>query len=121
MQLSRDPSTAKYQITRCEDGTVTVNDTEFTESILVMPHAMQDWKVRDIKHLQEDDLSAMLELKPDVILLGTGRNLIFPPDELLEFVKQRGVGVEIMNTAAACRTYTVLISEGRKVLAALVV
>jgi uncharacterized protein len=119
MQLNLDNSNAQYQITRYELGHVTVNGQDYTKSILLMADHLSEWPVHNISQLQQSELLALLELHPDVILIGTGDKLIFPPDELLQTIKSHGVGIEVMNTPAACRTYTVLIAEGRRVLAAL--
>ncbi len=63
----------------------------------------------------------ILELEPEIVLVGTGQRQVFPDREFLGIFLSRGVGVEVMDTGAACRTYNVLIAEGRHVVAALLV
>ena len=62
----------------------------------------------------------MLELEPEIVLLGSGRRLVFPRQEIFGQVLGRNIGLEIMDTAAACRTFNILAAEGRRVAAALI-
>jgi uncharacterized protein len=71
--------------------------------------------------LRVDDLAPALELNPQILLLGTGKTHCFPPAELMGAVLKQNVGLEVMTTDAACRTYNVLVSEGRSVVAALII
>ena len=71
--------------------------------------------------LASTHLNAALALQPEVVLLGTGARLHFPPAEVLRPLIEAGIGYEIMDTSAACRTYDILMAEGRRVLAALVI
>lgn len=81
----------------------------------------QNWPPQTIEQLTETDLCALLLLKPEVVIIGTGEHLIWPPRSLMAPLINAGVGYEIMNTAAACRTYNVLSYEGRNVIAALMI
>jgi uncharacterized protein len=121
MQLTRDSINAKYQIRKYSPGSVTVNAQDYTSSILLMPDLLQPWSVSDISQLQTKHISEFLEFQPDIILLGTGTKLTFIDQELLTLAQQQNVGIELMTTAAACRTYSVLVAEQRRVLAALVI
>ena len=69
----------------------------------------------------EEHLEAVLELEPEVVLLGTGRKQAFPAPRLLRAFFERGIGFEAMTTEAACRTFNVLVSEGRTAVAALII
>jgi uncharacterized protein len=69
--------------------------------------------------LDERRLEPVFALRPEVVLLGTGARQVFPSPELLMCFHRRGIGIEVMATAAACRTFNVLVSERRKVVAAL--
>lgn len=80
---------------------------------------LQDWSVKSIADLEEDDFSALLDANPEVIVLGTGDSNVFPPRELVFAMARRRVGFEVMDTAAAARTYNVLAAEGRQVAAVL--
>ena len=78
-----------------------------------------DWRPRPIAELQIDDFQAALDLEPEVILFGTGTTHCFASNRLITTIMARGIGFEVMATAAACRTYNVLLAEDRRVVAAL--
>jgi uncharacterized protein len=81
---------------------------------------MPDWATASIESLSMELLEAALAMEPLILLLGTGTRQVFPSAELMSQVQQRGIGLEIMDTAAACRTYNILAGENRKVVAALI-
>lgn len=83
--------------------------------VLAMDQVLPDWPAKSVEHLVDSDFSALLRLDPEVILLGTGARNVFPPRDLVFAMARRQVGFEVMNTAAAARTYNVLASEGRRV------
>ena len=87
--------------------------------ILSSQHILSDWTVTTPDKLQANDLSAAIELNPEIILLGTGNHLPLPNIDLMAELAGQGIGLEIMDTPAACRTYNVLIHESRNVVAAL--
>ena len=78
-----------------------------------------DWSVEDFDALGAEHFDYFLLLKPDVLLLGTGTKQRFPSPHLYRSLTEAGVGVECMDTAAACRTYNILVVEDRKVVAAI--
>jgi uncharacterized protein len=124
MEFSLDTGKGLYHIRAFEPGQIRVNDTLFTRSIVISPMELIDhWPPQSIKDLQSEHLHCLLEFspEPEVILIGTGNHLIFPNPSLLAVLYQHQIGVEIMDTRAACRTYNVLMSEGRKVAAALLI
>jgi uncharacterized protein len=90
-------------------------------SFIISPKRLvRDWPVSDIETLQLAHLEILAELEPELVLLGTGERLIFPATELTMVLLSRRIGVEVMDTAAACRTYNILMAEGRGVVAALI-
>jgi len=86
---------------------------------LTVDAVLDDWTAEDVSDLKEADFSNLLELAPEVIVLGTGSSNIFPLRELVFAMARRRVGFEFMDTAAAARTFNVLASEGRQVAAVL--
>ena len=80
-----------------------------------------DWPLASVDELGADHAAAILEMKPEIVLLGTGRTFAFPDRARLAPLYNAGIGVEVMDTSAACRTYNILLGEGRNVVAALVV
>ncbi|RTZ64012.1 MAG: hypothetical protein DSZ29_06135 [Aquificaceae bacterium] len=120
MKFAEDNNKDQYQITAYDDDSVHVNDKAFNKGFIVMPkHFIHDWQPQHYADLHVTDLDILFNLKPSVILLGTGAKQIFPPKEIyLAFVKS-GIGFEIMDTQAACRTFNILMSEDRNVAAAM--
>lgn len=103
-------------------GQVIVNDNTLTQSCFLNQHQLvADWACAHINQLTSELLDTLLTLKPEVILLGTGENQIFPHPKLFAHCAQQGVGLEVMNNAAACRTFNVLTSEERDVVLALII
>ena len=89
-------------------------------SFIVSPrHLLRDWAPTHIDELQAEHIEAILELKPELVLLGTGPRLTFPALQIMSALHQQRIGVEVMDTAAACRTYNILMGEGRFVVAGL--
>lgn len=101
-------------------GHVMVNDERHERSIVVLAEEVRnDWPVGGFDDLQEIHFEYFLALKPDVVLLGTGATQRFAHPRLYRSLTDAGIGVECMNTPAACRTYNILVAEDRKVVAAI--
>ena len=122
MKLHLSRPEGRNQITSCGTGFVVVNGMRHARSLLVTPlELIADWPPSRGEPLASTHLHAALALQPEVVLLGTGARLHFPPAEVLRPLIEAGIGYEIMDTSAACRTYNILMAEGRRVLAALVI
>lgn len=87
--------------------------------IITARQLQTDWEPRSLPDLTAAQLAAVLELEPEILLLGTGARLQFPAADILAPVHRAGVGLEVMDTAAACRTFNILVGEGRRAAAAL--
>ncbi len=108
-------------VTALAENYVDINRQRYTHSIIVSPQtAVQPWPVASFKQLHTDDLTPLLALQPEIVLLGTGHKQHFAHPRLLQALLAQRIGVECMDTAAACRTYNILMAEGRKVVAALI-
>jgi uncharacterized protein len=121
MILTRDSSQGDYEIKSYENGQFKINDSFYSESILIGSHILASWQPQCFDELSLTHLKPLLDYHPDIILLGTGKKLIFPPAQLLNLFYESEVGIEVMNTLAACRTFNVLMSEGRNAIAALLI
>ncbi len=122
MKLHQDEASGSNQITACGEHYVAVNQVRFSESLIVMPEKLvQDWDVAEFDSLAVHHFEALLELSPELVILGTGVKQRFPHPKLMRSLIDAGIGVEVMNLAAACRTYNILMDEGRKVAAALII
>ncbi len=104
------------------EGYVAINDKRFEHAVVVMAGAVRtDWTATDFASLDAAHFNYFLELKPDVLLFGTGAKQQFARPELYRELIRAGIGIEFMNTPAACRTYNILAAEERKVIAAVLV
>lgn len=122
MQISLDTADDVYRILGYTDGEVQINAGHYRQSLLVMPdQLLTDWGPHSIEALETEHLDAIRALQPEVVLLGTGNAQVFPARELMRALLRDGVGLEIMDTASACRTYNILMGEGRRVVAALII
>ena len=101
-------------------GHIETDETSYTTSIIITPQQAVLWRPKTLADLTEADLTELLEFDPKIVLLGTGEILKFPPITLLRCFIEKNVGYEVMNTGAACRTYNVLMSENRAVVAGLI-
>ena len=103
-------------------GELRVNDTLITNNCLIHgKQVFKHWQPARLSEMTRDDFAAAFELKPEIILLGTGATQLFPSIELITLIMQQGIAFEVMDTAAACRTFNVLNGESRSVVAALLV
>ena len=121
MKFTRENPAALMVRSVTADG-IRIGDDVYTHTIGLTPdRIIDDWAHKVIGDLAEDDFAALLDVSPEVIVLGTGAEHIFPPRELIFAMARRQVGFEFMATAAAARTYNVLAGEGRIVAALLYV
>lgn len=122
MTLSLDGNNATYQIRAYQPGSIKINDTLYHQSLIVTPNqCITDWPPQSIDAMTREQFNLILTLQPTLILLGTGHSLIFPSLEITRDAIERGIGLEIMDTHAACRTYQALTAEDRNVVAALII
>jgi len=121
MQLNvHSPDTA-YFVRRCAEDSITVVDRELRASfVLAADRLLEGWDASDVSALTPASVEPILSLSPEVVLLGTGARQQFPSQAVLAAFLTRGIGVEVMDNAAAARTFNVLAQEGRKVVAAFV-
>jgi len=122
MKLQPDRVDGVNVITAIEAGRVRVNAQPYVASLLVpwQGDALH-WDCADFSRLGAAHFERVLALAPELVIFGSGARLRFPPASLLRPLIARGIGVETMDTAAACRTYNVLAAEGREVVAALLI
>lgn len=122
MSLVLDENHATYQVRAYKPGFIQINETTYTNSVIISPHQLiTDWPPQAINTLTAEHLQIILTLKPTLLLIGTGAKLSFPAIEIYGELLNHGIGVEIMDTSAASRTYNVLTAEDRNVAAALII
>ncbi len=120
MQLSHELPEGFLYFRNCRADAVTIVDRTVERSFLLAPDRLvEDWPVRSAEQFDLAAVDALLALEPEVVLLGTGVRQVFPPREAQVALLRRRIGLEVMDNAAACRTYNLLASEGRRVVAAI--
>ena len=118
--LELDENKATFQIKAYKPGTIQINDAFFTRSLIVSATQLIDnWTPQAVADLKLADFDTIKQLRPDILLIGTGSDLIFLAPEIYGELINHGIGVEIMNTSAARRTFNALTAESRNVVAAL--
>jgi uncharacterized protein len=121
MDLSLDHPGSYLFVRRVAPRSIVVVDRELTASFLLSPErAVENWPVTASSELDANHVDAILELKPEVVLLGTGERQVFPAPAFMAGLLRKGVGVEVMDNAAAARTYDLLAGENRRVVAAFI-
>lgn len=99
-----------------------VNTTRYRGSIVVLPDMVHEWNITSIADLTVESLEMVFNAEPsvEILLLGCGSSMELVPSHFKQALRDRGVGIDQMDTGAACRTYNILLSEGRRVAAALI-
>ena len=115
MKLHRSSPTPAQTITAYGDDYVKVNGERVGASAVVTPEKTVEWENRTFEALSRDDFAFLATLDLEIVLLGTGPRQRFPHPRLTAPLAQAGIGLEVMDLKAACRTYNILVAEERKV------
>jgi len=119
MQLTQEPSEGYFFVRACSPQAITIVDRPLTHSFVLAPdQVIENWPVTNAAEFDEAAAETIAALKLEVVLLGTGEKQVFPPREALVSLLRKRIGVEVMDNAAASRTYNLLASEGRRAVAA---
>ncbi len=111
-----------YRVDSFVGNTVAIGEVHYTTSLIVTPEkVVRDWPPQHPGGLTIDDLGTILALEPELILVGTGNALRFPDSVILKGVIRVGIGIDFMDSRAACRTYNILAAEGRHVAAGIII
>ncbi len=122
MQLHLERPDYEYFLRGADGGHALVNERRLEASFVLAPDRLvEGWSVADVKAMSPADLETLLALQPELIVLGSGAGQAFPPPQVMAACLSRGIGLEVMTNAAAARTFNVLASEGRRVVAGFVI
>lgn len=114
--------TAANVVTAWGEGEIRVRDQAIRNSVILSAEQiLHPWREGGVDTLDVAALEPALALSPAILVLGTGRRLVFPSAALQGEILSRGIGLEVMDTPAACRTFNILVHEGRRVAAALII
>ena len=120
MKIQLDTLGQENTIQAYRPGQVTINHVAYTASVVVTPERLiPDWPPMRFSELSPAHFETIAALEPEIVILGTGKQLRFPPAKTTRSLIQANIGLEAMDTGAACRTYNILMAEGRRVAAAL--
>lgn len=120
MKLHLAAATGENLFTGYGEGHVLVNQQRYEHSLVVLPEQLiENWEPSTFEELAEPHFEFLASLQPEILLLGTGPALRFPHPSLTRALNQARIGLEVMDTFATCRTYNILVAEGRKVAAAI--
>jgi len=121
MKFSEDYAIGTNVIRSFTDSTIEVNNKAYSNSLVVSNNLLiDDWGIKHIDEMSLKNWQDLLQHKPEVILMGTGKSLVFPHPSSYAPAIEQGIGVEFMDSGAACRTYNVLVSEDRFVIAGII-
>ncbi len=121
MQLTWQQNSHPHHITTADKNGIIIAEVRHQSSLLLNDSLLiNDWPVTHCSQLNLDTLQPILADPPEVLLLGTGWQQVFPDVGLLQAIFARGIGVEVMDTLSACRTFNVLLEEQRNAAAALI-
>ena len=122
MRFAQDSTSAANLVRAYGGGELRVNDEVYSSTIIVSASAIQAAPdIRSVDDLSRLDPARILALDPELVLLGTGPRQVFPAAPIRAQLLSAGIGVEVMDTGAACRTFNVLVAEQRRVVALLMV
>ncbi len=118
MKIALDNEYQGYAIRSYGDGQITLNDNRriTTSLILTTDQVRDDWRPQTFEDLRREDFVPFTELAPQVAILGTGARQRFPSRDIMRHFAVNGLSLDVMDTAAACRTFNVLVGEGRRVV-----
>lgn len=121
MELSQFPGAGETQIQAYGGGRFRIGERLYPHAILVMPNLIVQWNAASVAEAAPDSLDRLADADPpaELLLIGCGEKMTLVPRVLREALRARGIATEPMDTGAACRTYNVLLAEGRRVAAAL--
>ncbi|MDH3631922.1 MAG: Mth938-like domain-containing protein [Gammaproteobacteria bacterium] len=121
MPLAEDIITSRHRITAYDADTISVNDDIYRQSLVMTADSILcPWPVSSLQHLNPENLAPIFESKPTVVLLGTGERQMFPDAKIFALFGEQGIGLEVMDNGALCRTFNILVAEDRDVTAAII-
>ncbi|WP_100551375.1 Mth938-like domain-containing protein [Caedibacter taeniospiralis] len=123
MQLAHEKPDTVIYVKHYQHGQLTLPQKILHNSVIITPEMIlqENWGVRDIDKLDVHELSGFIGFDANIYLLGTGRTIQIPKDEIIIAFARLGKSLDFMDSAAACRTFNILANEGRNVVAAIIV
>ncbi|MCG8487494.1 MAG: Mth938-like domain-containing protein [Chromatiales bacterium] len=121
MKFILDDNNSGHAIQNYGTFEITIGGKVYRESLIIMPDRIfPQWRPTCFQELKQEDFAHLASLAPEIVVLGTGSKQHFPDQQMIRPLLEHQIGLEVMATDAACRTYNILMSEGRRVAAALI-
>jgi uncharacterized protein len=121
MPLAEDIVTSRHRISSYSSDTVSINESVYRQSLILTAESLHSpWPVTALDQLTAETLAPIFESKPAVVLLGTGPQQHFPAPSIFGLFGEQGIGLEVMDNGALCRTFNILVAEDRAVTAAII-
>lgn len=121
MQFTQDLSHRNYRISGYANNSISINGEQYLHSLLVMKDkVICKWPVQTLDDITPETLQLIIDLTPEIVIFGTGKTIQRLSPELLKPFSSAHIGIEIMDSHAACRTYNILLAEDRKVALAII-
>ena len=122
MKLQPDRQPTLNTVSAYGSNYIEINACRYESSLLLMPEGpVEAWSCQGFADLKLEDFEKIAQKQPALVILGSGKKIQFPRPELIAPLIRAKIGIETMDLQAACRTYNVLMAEGRNVLAALII
>ena len=119
MRFSQDSSSSNL-IQAYRRGELIINERKINCSVVITPDEIIEWDPQHFSAITAEHIDQLASYQPEIVIMGTGERQQFPAPQITAGLLSQGIGVEIMNTDAACRTFNVLSSEDRRVIAAVI-
>ena len=121
MPLAEDKISSRYSISAYSSNGIVINNQGYRQSLVLSAQTIIcPWTDGSIDELDELNLKDVLDLNPDVVLLGTGEHQYFPSARIFAVFGEQGIGLEVMTNGALCRPFNILVAEDRAVVAAVI-
>ena len=121
MKMALDNSGGLNVVRAYEPGQIRIGEQTLTSSLIALPrHLLTEWDADSAQQLRATHFQPLLEATPEVVILGTGETQVFPDPSVFMTLMDLGIGFEVMDNAAACRTYNILLGAGRQAALALI-
>ena len=121
VELSREQPGDKIYVRAVDVNGITIADNTYHSPLILSPNSIYtNWTVNAADGISEETLRPVFEFEPEVVIIGTGKVQHFLDPEIMMLFHHEGIGIEVMSTQAACRTFNILVMEDRNVVAALI-
>ncbi len=121
MELTRETSSNRFKIQKLSNSGIVVSGNSYTKSIIINQQEIIDWQVTDVSKITESDVYNIIRTQPSLVIIGSGKNYVILPAKVMHIFYKHRIGVEVMTTQAACRTFTILAAENRNFVCALII